>query len=259
MMKRADNKHNPELEMPVEEHILELRRRVIYLLILFLVFMVIGFFLADDVVLYLKKQPVAAQIPWVVLGLTDAFKVYFMFSIAVGFVLTFPFALYQIWAFVSPGLTPRERRLTLSFIPGAILLFLVGLAFGYFWLFPFMVQFMMNLADRLGAQEMYGMIHYFEFLITFVVPFGFVFQMPVLVLFLTRLQVITPQLLKRLRKYAYFVLFVLAAVITPPDVFTHLLVTVPLIGLYELSILLSRLASPKEAVHSIKAEGEGHT
>lgn len=258
-MKRADSKSTSDRQMPLEEHIGELRRRVIRLLILFLLFMVAGFFLADDVVLYLKNQPVAAQIPWVVLGLTDAFKVYFLFSIVVGLVLTFPFALYQIWAFVSPGLTPRERRLTLSFIPAAVLLFLIGLAFGYFWLFPFMVQFMMNLAERLGAQEMYGMIHYFQFLITFVVPFGFVFQMPVLVLFLTRLQVISPQLLKRIRKYAYFALFVVAAVITPPDVFSHLLVTLPLIGLYELSILLSRLASPKTRVEGIKAENEGQT
>jgi sec-independent protein translocase protein TatC len=256
-MRKTGNNSNEELHMTVGEHIVELRRRVITVLILFLLFMVLGFVWADEVVLFLKEQPVAAQIPWVVLGLADAFKVYFLFSIAVALVLTFPFALYQVWAFVSPGLTPKERRVTLSFIPAAVLLFLVGLAFGYFWLFPFMVQFMMGLAERLGAQEMYGMIHYFQFLITFVVPFGFVFQMPILVLFLTRLGVISPDLLRRIRKYAYFILFVIAAMITPPDVVSHLLVTIPLVILYEISIWLSRLGMPKAEELSITEEQEG--
>src|SRR5690606_33117171 len=98
----------------------------------------------------------------VVLGLTDAFKVYFLFAMVLAVIMTFPFALYQVWAFVSPGLTPKERRITLLFIPAAVLLFLAGLAFGYFWLLPFMIQFMMGLADRLGAEEMYGMVHYFQ-------------------------------------------------------------------------------------------------
>ncbi|GGK26664.1 Sec-independent protein translocase protein TatCy [Caldalkalibacillus thermarum] len=239
-IKRTNMNRQKSYDMTVMEHIGELRRRVIYILILFLVSMVIGFFLADDVIQYMQKQAEAAQIPWVVIGLTDAFKVFLLFSIVVGLVLTFPFALYQIWAFVSPGLTDKERKTTLAFIPGAFALFIVGLAFGYFWLFPFVMQFMTGIAQQLGAEEMYGMIHYFRFMFTLVVPFGFIFQMPLLMLFLTRLGVISPPVLKRIRKYAYFALFVIAALITPPELLSHLVVTVPLIILYEISVWFSQ-------------------
>ncbi|MDQ0340433.1 sec-independent protein translocase protein TatC [Caldalkalibacillus uzonensis] len=253
-IKRTNIKHKQSDDMSVMEHIGELRKRVIYVLILFLVSMVLGFFLADNVVQYLQKQPVAAQIPWVVIGLTDAFKVFFLFSIVVGLVITFPFALYQIWAFVSPGLTEKERKITLAYIPGAAVLFVAGLAFGYYWLFPFVIQFMTGIASRLGAEEMYGMIHYFQFMFTLVVPFGFIFQMPLLVLFLTRLGVVSPLLLKRMRKYAYFALFVIAALITPPELLSHLLVTVPLIILYEISVWLSQLTYRRMAAKRINQE-----
>jgi sec-independent protein translocase protein TatC len=221
------------------DHVGELRKRVMYMLIVFVISMVLGFISAEYVINFLKVQPVAEPIDWVVIGLTDAFKVYFQFSIVVGLVITFPFALFQIWSFVSPGLTDKEKKLTLSFIPGAVVLFLIGLAFGYFWLFPFVVGFMTNIANQLGAEEMYGMIQYFSFLFTLVIPFGFLFQMPLLILFLTRLGIITPTLLGQARKYAYFALFVLAALITPPELLSHLLVTFPLIILYEISVWLS--------------------
>jgi sec-independent protein translocase protein TatC len=236
------SKMSDQMNMNFWDHIGELRKRVMYILILFVISMVLGFTFAEYVINFLKVQPVAEPIQWVVIGLTDAFKVYFQFSIVVGLVITFPFALYQVWSFVSPGLTSKERRLTLSFIPGAVLLFLVGLAFGYFWLFPFVVGFMTNIANQLGAQEMYGMLQYFSFLFTLVVPFGFLFQMPLLMLFLTRLGLVTPALLSQIRKYAYFALFVLAALLTPPELLSHIFVTIPLVILYEISVGLSRLA-----------------
>jgi sec-independent protein translocase protein TatC len=234
-----------QTNMSVWDHVGELRRRLIYVLLLFLTSMVIGFFLAEDVINYLRLQKVAENMNWVVIGLTDAFKVYFQFSLVVAIAITFPFALYQIWAFIRPGLTDREQKVTLSFIPGALFLFLLGNAFGYFWLFPFVVGFMTNLAQNLGAQEMYGMIHYFSFLFSLVLPFGFLFQMPLLVLFLTRLGIITPELLRKMRKFAYFGLFIIAAVVTPPELLSHLFVTLPLIILYEVSIWLSQLAFRK--------------
>jgi sec-independent protein translocase protein TatC len=121
--------------MTLWDHFGELRKRIMYILILFVISMVLGFISAEYVINYLKDQPVAQPIQMVVIGITDAFKVYFQFSIVLGLVITFPFALYQIWAFVSPGLTEKERRVTLSFIPGSVLLFMIGLSFGYFGYF----------------------------------------------------------------------------------------------------------------------------
>ncbi len=224
------------------------------ILILFVVSMAIGFLFADDVIRYLQAQPVAEPVHMVVIDITDAFKVYVYFAVIVGLVVTFPWALYQIWAFVKPGLTEKERKVTLSYIPGAFVLSLAGLAFAYFLLFPFIVDFMISIAERVGAEEMYGMPQYFRFLFTFVLPFGLLFQMPLVILFLTRLEIITPILLKRMRKYAYFILFVLAALITPPEVLSHLLVTVPLIGLYEFSVACASFAYRKKqrTIHRVE-------
>lgn len=240
--------------MTLWDHFGELRKRIIYTLILFVISMSLGFLTAEYVINYLMDQPVAQPIQMVVIGITDAFKVYFQFSIVLGLIITFPFALYQIWAFVKPGLTEKERRVTLSFIPGSALLFLIGLSFGYFWLFPFIVGFMTDIAAQLGAEEMYGMVSYFGFLFSLVIPFGFLFQMPILVLFLTRLGIISPVLLRKIRKYAYFTLFVLAALITPPEILSHLFVTVPLIILYEISVWLSHITYRSLQKEKLKAE-----
>jgi len=230
-----------QTNMTLVEHIIELRKRVMSILILFVVSMLAGLLSAKYVINFLMGQPVAEPIKWVVIHLTDALKVYFQFSIALALVITFPFALYHIWAFVRPGLTDKEQRITLSYIPGAIFLMLLGLAFGYFWLFPFVVTFMTGLATDLGAEEMYGMVQYFNFLFTIVIPFGFLFQLPILMLFLTRLGITTPNFLRKIRKFAYFGLFIVAAIITPPDIFSHLFVTLPLFILYEFSIWLSTI------------------
>lgn len=230
-----------QTKMSMWDHFGELRKRLLYVFIVFVLSMLVGFFFAEGVVTYLKLQ-VAEQLQLAVFSPTDAIKVYIQFAVAVGLTMTMPFALYQLWAFVKPGLTEKERKVTLSYIPGGALLFLVGLAFGYFLLFPFVLEFMTSIATQLDALEMYGMLQYFSFLFKLVVPFGFLFQMPLLILFLTSLGIITPMFLSKIRKYAYFALFVLAALITPPEILSHLLVTVPLIILYEISIWFSKLA-----------------
>lgn len=113
---------------------------------------------------------------------------------------------------------------------------------------------MTNMATQLGAQEMYGMVSYFGFLFSLVIPFGFLFQMPILVLFLTRLGIISPVLLRKIRKYAYFALFVLAALITPPEILSHLFVTIPLIVLYEISVWLSHITYKRVQKEKMKVE-----
>ncbi|GAA0352047.1 twin-arginine translocase subunit TatC [Bacillus horti] len=230
-----------QTQMTMWDHIGELRKRLIYVLIVFVVSMLIGFFFAEEAVSFLKAQ-VADQLELAVFSPTDAFKVYLQFAIAVALIITLPFVLYHIWAFVRPGLTSQERKLTLSYIPGGAVLFLMGLSFGYFLLFPFVLSFMTGIATQLGANELYGMAQYFGFLFALVIPFGFIFQMPLIILFLTSLGIITPIFLRKIRKFAYFALFVLAAVITPPELLSHLLVTLPLILLYEISIWFSSVA-----------------
>ena len=153
--------------------------------------------------------------------------------------------LYQLWAFVSPGLYEKERKVTLAYIPIALLLFLSGVAFSYFILFPFVVDFMMRMSNDLHVEQVIGIHEYFTFLMQLTLPFGFLFQMPVVLMFLTRLGIITPMFLSKIRKYAYFVLLVIAALITPPELVSHLMVTLPMLVLYEVSIVISRVTYRK--------------
>lgn len=232
-------------EMSVFEHIGELRRRIITILVFFTIALVAGFFIAPYVITYLQAAPTAQNVPMNAFKLTDPLKVFMTFAFASAVLLVFPIILYHIWAFVSPGLQEKERKITLSYIPIACLLFIGGISFAYFILFPFMIDFMGRIAEQLNINEMYGINEYFTFLFQITIPFGLLFQLPVIIMFLTRLGIVTPQLLSRIRKYAYFVLLVIAGFITPPELMSHLMVTIPLFLLYEFSIMISRISYRK--------------
>lgn len=232
-------------EMSVYEHIDELRRRLIIISVFFVIALVVGLFIAPYIITYLQAAPTAQNVPMNAFKLTDPFRIYMTFAFVSAVVLTFPIVLYHIWAFVSPGLEEKERRVTLSYIPIAFLLFIAGICFAYFILFPFIIQFMGDLAEKLNINEMYGINEYFSFLFQITLPFGILFQLPVVVMFLTRLGIITPQFLSKIRKYAYFVLLIIAGLITPPELMSHLMVSVPLFALYEISIWISKLTYRK--------------
>src|SRR5690606_23829035 len=135
------------------------------------------------------------------------------------------------------------------------------IVFSYFVLLPYIMKFMMNLSEDLDIVQTIGINEYFSFLFQILIPFGVVFQLPIVILFLSRLGILQPKVLVKVRKFAYFGLFVLAAFITPPDLFSHLFVTVPLFILYEISIVISRFgykkfekAERERELEEIKAE-----
>lgn len=232
-------------DMSVMEHIVELRRRIVIALIFFTVALIAGFFLAKPLIMYLQSTPTAQDLPMNAFKMTDPIRIFMTFAVSIGFIFTFPVIMYQLWAFIRPGLHEKEQKATLAYIPFAFILFLTGLSFAYFVLFPYIIQFMGNLAGSLGITEQYGVNEYFTFLFQITLPFGILFQLPVVVMFLTRLGIITPSFLSQVRKIAYFVLLVLAGFITPPEIISHLMVTVPMLLLYEFSIWVSYLTYRK--------------
>lgn len=234
-----------QTEMSFSDHIEELRKRVFIVALIFLLTFVAGLFFAKPLIVYLQQAPAAEGVPMNAFRLTDPLYVYMQFAFVIGLVLTAPLLMYQLWSFVSPALYEHERKVTLMYIPLTVLLFLIGLAFSYFLLFPFVVEFMLGLTTDLNIEGEFGIYQYFSFLLQMTVPFGFLFQLPLLAMFLTRLGLITPQLLIQTRKYAYFALLVIAGIITPPELLSHLMVTLPLLLLYELSIVISRIAHRK--------------
>jgi sec-independent protein translocase protein TatC len=232
-------------EMSVYDHLEELRKRLIIVLIFFVIAMIASFFLVEPVILYLQKADEAKELTMNAFRLTDPIKIYMQFAFVIALIMTGPVFLYQLWAFVSPGLYEKERKVTLSYIPLSLFLFLCGVGFAYFVLFPFVVRFMQDLASRLGIHQVIGINEYFQFLLQLVLPFGLLFQLPVIVMFLTRLGLITPMLLSKGRRYAYLLLLIVAAIITPPDVLSQLIVMIPLSILYEVSIWISKIAYRK--------------
>lgn len=150
-----------------------------------------------------------------------------------------PVILHQLWGFVRPGLTEAEARSTLPYIPAAFVLFLAGAAFGYMVVFPMMLHFMKTMNLTIGAVETYGIDRYFSFLYEIVFPMAVAFEMPVVLMFLTKLGLLTPERLKMTRKYAYIILAIVGSCISPPDMISHLSVTVPLFLLFEISVFVS--------------------
>ena len=223
------------------EHLDELRKRLLIVMYFFIAALVVGFFLSKPMIYQMQNAPWAREIQMHAFQVTDPLKIYLVVIIIIGFVIILPVIMYQLWAFISPGLHSNERKLTLSYIPIVFVLMLFGMAFGYFILVPYIIDFTFDLSSDMGIETTIGINQYFGFLLRTVIPFGFIFQMPILVLFLTQLGIITPMFLKKNRKYAYFILLVIAALIAPPDLMTHIMLTIPMIVLYEVSIYISKI------------------
>ncbi len=232
-------------KMSLLGHLKELRNRLIWVAVVFVGTFILGFFITPDLIDFFRSSPAMERIDWNVFNVADAIMIYVKIALTIAFVVTLPFIMFQIWQFVAPGLTKKERGSTIWFIPVAFLLFVLGVAFGYFILFPMVIKFLLMITDILDVNEMFGMSQYFSFMFKLIIPFGLLFELPVIIVFLTKIGVITPNLLVRIRKYAYLVLVIVGVSITPPDFISDLLVIVPLITLYEVSIWLSRIFARK--------------
>lgn len=234
-----------EKNLTIIEHIDEFRKRLMVIVVFFIIAVAGSFFLAKPLIQFLQYDGEAENITLNAFNVIDPVLIYLKVIIFIACVLISPVAMYQLWAFISPGLHSRERRVTLNYIPFAFLLMLGGISFAYFVLLPYVMKFMMNLSEDLGIAQTIGINEYFTFLFQLVIPFAIVFQLPVVLLFCSRLGILNPTTLVKVRKYAYFGLFVIAAFITPPDLLSHLFVTVPLFILYEISIIISRFGYRK--------------
>ncbi|MGM0899807.1 MAG: twin-arginine translocase subunit TatC [Bacillota bacterium] len=224
-------------ELNVIDHLDELRKRLILTVFAFLVFFVVGFVFVEDIYQFFVQD---LDVKLVVLGPSDIVWIYFMIATVIAIAGTIPVLATQIWLFVKPALKPIERKMTLSYIPALFILFIVGLLFGYFVIFPTILNFLVELSGDMVVTN-FTADKYFRFILNMTIPFGVLFLMPVVVMFLTSLGIINPYVLSKIRKYAYFVLVVVAVVISPPDIMSDFLVTVPLLFLYEISINLSKI------------------
>ncbi|SOC39256.1 twin-arginine translocase subunit TatC [Ureibacillus acetophenoni] len=241
-------------EQTVIEHLEELRKRLIIIFITFVFTIAIGFWYAPKLLNILKQQPSAQGVDWNLFSYTDGILIYLKCAFILALLFTLPIALLQIWLFVKPGLTEHEAKGTIFFVPVSFLLFLIGLGFSYFILFPLMLDFLSSINTSIGATETYGINQYFTLLFNLTIPIGVVFELPVVILFLTNLGIVTPTKLRKMRKVAYFILIVVGVSISPPDFISDFLIIIPLLLLFELSILVSSWSIKRQRAKEMSKE-----
>ena len=162
------------------------------------------------------------------------------FSVIGGVVLAFPYIFAQIWGFVKPGLKDTERKVSNGVIFFSTLLFFLGISFGYMLVSPLCVQFFGNYSMSDSIQNIFTINSYISVITTTTFFTGLFFQLPIIVFILTRLGILSPEMLKKYRKHALVTILILSAVITPPDIISQILVSIPILALYEVSILVSK-------------------
>jgi sec-independent protein translocase protein TatC len=232
-----------EKKLPLTLHLQELRKR----LILSFIAIGIGFILCyafSDSLFDILAEPLLHVMPaggsLIFISVAEAFFTYMKVGFIGGIILASPVVLYQVWAFVAPGLYRHEKRYVVPFVFLGSFFFALGIFFAYYVALPIGFKFLLGYATDF-IKPMPNMKEYLSFSIKFLLVFGLVFEFPVVLLLLTRIGVIDAKTLAKQRKYAILLIFVFAAVVTPPDVISQVIMALPLIGLYELSILLSRV------------------
>ncbi len=227
--------------MSLTGHLKELRNRIAVCLVV----LVAGFFLclsvAGRIVTALTDLGTVYNYTYVYIAPQELLLVYFNLALVGGVVLTFPVLAYEAYAFCSLGLSRRERTgIVLALLAGTVF-FLLGVAFARFISMPFMLRFLIGFSREVDVAASISIQQYVSFLLTVFLIFGAVFELPVISVLLTGLGVLKAEWLMKGRRVMIVAIFVLAAIITPPDIVSQIMVAIPMIGLYELSILLSRL------------------
>jgi sec-independent protein translocase protein TatC len=226
--------------MSLLEHLEELRRRIIVIALAVLATSVAGFFLAEPIIVLLRAPLPAQGAELIQFSVTEAFGVQMQLALTTGFALAMPVILYEIWAFVAPGLTRSERRLIWPLLGAAVVLFAAGLALGYL-LIPVAINFLLGFSLP-DVQPLLGLSEYVGFITTFLLAFGLALEFPVVMYLLARLGILSYAFLSRRRRYAILVIALFAVVITPGDiVIGSATLAIIMYGLFEITLQLIRM------------------
>lgn len=265
-MIRPVDKNNPETqeaEMSFFDHLEELRWHLIrafssIVVIAVVIFAMKSFVFTDVIFAPLQEsfptyrffqnfissfKPPAFELTTVEFG--ESFFVHIKVSLWLGLICAFPYVFYEIWKFVSPGLKDNERKATRGTVFVCSALFLTGVLFGYYIITPFGITWLGNYTVGPKAINSPTLSSYVSYLTMFTIPTGMIFELPIVVYFLARVGLVTPEFMRTYRKHAFIIILFLAAIITPPDILTQFLIGIPVFGLYELSIIIAKRTHTK--------------
>ena len=245
-----------EGKMSFLEHLGELRTRIVWSLIPTAVGLIVAFRFSDRILQFIRRPLDRANVQLVSLTPTEGFWTSMKISMVMGVILAMPVILWQVWAFIAPGLHKHERRFAGPFVIIGSVLFLLGASFALLVVMPFGVEFLLNFTKDQGIQPMISVSSHVDLVIKFTLGFGLVFELPLVLTMLSRMGIVTPQFLSKNRKYAILVNFIIAAILTPtPDILNQSLMAGPLCVLYEIGIISARIFG-KRSPKAVPAETE---
>lgn len=223
-------------------HLTELRKRLIYSSIVLIVSILLCYNLSELIVKYIID--IAPYINFVFIAPAELLMSYIKISVISGFVVSSPFLILQIWLFVSPGLTKSEKRtIAVSLFIGG-LFFIVGVVFAFLVVLPIMLQFFMGFQIE-EIEEMISFSNYLSFVINTLLSFGIIFELPIIMVIMTKFHILKVDFIKKNRKYTILIIFIVAAILTPPDVITQTLLAGPMILLFEIGVIFSSIVEKK--------------
>ncbi|MDD5773881.1 MAG: twin-arginine translocase subunit TatC [bacterium] len=235
---KTENKNGKEL--PVYDHLLELRVRLLWSLGVIIFFAVLSSFFSNNILGIIKN---AGGLPGKLVYFSpyEGFLIYFKISLFSGLVLASPVIFYHLWMFISPGLYEREKKFILPFVFLSSIFFISGVIFSFFTGIPFITKFLLKFGSDIRLSPKLSVDSYLDFILSTGLTFGLVFEWPILIFFLAKMKIISTFALIKKRKHALLVSFIIAGVITPPDIISLFSLGIPIYSLYEIGILLARI------------------